>query len=66
MTIMRRTSSKKWSERAAAAAATITELDDSALEKQIDVLDLDVDEVGDGSILLPTSKICENTSLRSV
>ena len=58
---MRRSSSKRRSERP--AAATISELDDSILESQIDVLNneaplLDADH--------PTAQVCENASLRFV
>lgn len=66
---MRRSSSKKRSERAATAANTITELDDSVLESQVMAADLDdVDsQLGsdeDGALAQSTSKICETASFR--
>lgn len=65
LTIMRRSSSKRKSQRSAGAAAgTISELDDSTLERTVAMVD---DDTPIESIAAqPSAEVCENASLRLV
>ena len=65
LTIMRRSSSKRKNQRALAASSdVISELDDSALERTIAIVD--DDNPIDPTSNLPSAEICENASLRYV
>lgn len=62
LTIMRRSSSKRRGGRAATSTPeAIGELDDSALERQVDAVD---DEPLLAPAAVPSIEVCENASLR--
>ncbi|XP_046444587.1 calcium/calmodulin-dependent 3',5'-cyclic nucleotide phosphodiesterase 1-like isoform X8 [Daphnia pulex] len=63
LTIMRRSSSKRKSQRAGAGTPSVTELDDSALERHVGIVE-DETPMEIASATVPSSEICENASLR--
>lgn len=63
LTIMRRSSSKRKSQRAGAGTPSVSELDDSALERHVGIVE-DETPMEIASATVPSSEICENASLR--
>lgn len=62
---MRRSSSKRKSQRSSAGggASAVSELDDSALERHVGIIE-DEPPVEMAAAAVPSSEVCENASLR--
>ena len=63
LTIMRRSSSKRKSQRAVAGTPAVGELDDLALERHVGIVE-DETPIEMASENAPSSEVCENASLR--
>jgi hypothetical protein len=63
LTIMRRSSSKRKSQRAGAGTPAVSELDDLALERHVGIVE-DETPIEMASANAPSSEVCENASLR--
>lgn len=65
LTIMRRSSSKRKSQRSSTGAGTptVSELDDSALERHVGIIE-DEPPIEMAAAAVPSSEVCENASLR--
>ncbi|XP_057379504.1 dual specificity calcium/calmodulin-dependent 3',5'-cyclic nucleotide phosphodiesterase 1-like [Daphnia carinata] len=65
LTIMRRSSSKRKSQRSGTGAGTptVSELDDSALERHVGIIE-DEPPIEMAAAAVPSSEVCENASLR--
>lgn len=62
---MRRSSSKRKSQRAGAGTPAVSELDDSALERHVGIVE-DETPIEIASSSAPSSEVCENASLRYI